>query len=290
MQFTLRALIVLLAVGATTANNCTSWHNCVGDCPFGTWSDTTIASIGRWASFNDNMDKAMDIMLKYPGVTSLDRGIVHLSLQYLCCYDIVQYSRYIDVISNYKWHSVNITFGKAVCNMDEGDPDHTSFIVLVDDKSQAALASLVKGFEAAMINAGIPVSQPRATMELFHSTIGVVNKHYDADAVINEINKAIPTFSPIPINLSNFLLIPVPLWEFFSDDSRSTGSSNAAAAEHASDTDGQTALLSGSPAQRAGGASTRAYGRAVPKSRLDADPDFQRLVQRYRSRHSWVPE
>ena len=31
---------------------------------------------------------------------------------------MTQYGKYIDVISKFKWHSVNVTYARAVCNMD----------------------------------------------------------------------------------------------------------------------------------------------------------------------------
>jgi len=205
-------------------NNCTSWYNCAGGCDFGKWSDTTIASIGRWKAFNDNCEKSMDIMQKHPGVKSLDRGIVHASLQYLCCYGSGEYNRYISVIDNFNWHSVNVTYGRAVCNSDAGDQEHNSLIVLMDDKSQKAMMDLIKGFEAALEAAGIHVNRTRDKQEPFHTTLGVVGKGYPVDSVLAEINGAIPNFSPTPINIKNFLLSPVPLWQFHSSDSRRAGS------------------------------------------------------------------
>jgi len=220
--------VVLLAVCQwwqyADANSCTSWYNCAsGSCAIGKWQDTTIASIGRWASFNDNCNKAIDIMQKHPGVTSTDRGIIHTSLQYLCCYGSGQYNLYVSIIDSLSWHSVNVTYGRAVCNSDEGDQNHNSLIVLLDEPSQKAMGDLVKSFEAAMIAHGLPVNRTRAVQEPFHTTLGVVAKGYPVDEVLAEINAAIPNFSPIPINIKNFLLMPAPLWEFHSSDSQAAG-------------------------------------------------------------------
>jgi len=204
-------LVVILCLSfvlpALAANNCTGWSNCKAPCKFGEWEDATIASVGRWAAFNDNCNKAIDIMSKYPGVLSTDRGKIHLTFQYLCCYDLPTFTKYINVIDNYKWHSVNVTYVKAVCNMDKGDPDHTSIIVLLDPPSQKIMSDVVTGFERAMVADAIPLPFNRSVMEPFHSTLGVVNKAYPIDKVLDEINAAIPSWSPVPINLKNFLLI-----------------------------------------------------------------------------------
>jgi len=206
----------------TSANNCTAWHNCPGGCNIGDWSDTTIASIGRWASLNSNCDKAIDIMEKYNGVESTDRGVIHTSIQYLCCYSIITYTKWISVMENYGWESVNVTFDRAVCNMDNNDSDHTSIIVLMDQASQTKMFSLVAGFEQEMEKHGITVKYPRSGMEPFHVTLGVVNKKYPVDQVLAEINEQVPMWSDVAINISNFLLIPVPVWEIKSNDSLSS--------------------------------------------------------------------
>jgi len=211
--------LIAFLVYVSTATNCTGWHNCPGGCGFGDWSDTTIASIGRWKSLNNNCNKAIDIMEKHKGVTSTDRGVIHTSLQYLCCYSIVTYTKWIDIMSSYSWASVNVTFDQAVCNMDNNDSDHTSIIVLMDQASQAVMFNLVSRFEAEMKAHGIPVKYPRSGMEPFHVTLGVVDSSYPVQQVVAEINQQITEWSDVPINISNFLLIPVPVWEMKSNDS-----------------------------------------------------------------------
>jgi len=212
--------VFVLAASSVEANNCTAWENCPGGCGFGDWSDTTIASIGRWKSLSDNCDKAIDIMEKHSGVESTDRGVIHTSLQYLCCYSIVTYTKWIDVINTYgSWASVNVTFDKAVCNMDNNDSDHTSIIVLMDAQSQQKMFDLVAYWESVMEEHGIPVKHPRSQMEPFHVTLGVVNKAYPVDQVVAQINEQVTSWSDVPINISNFMLIPVPVWELKSNDS-----------------------------------------------------------------------
>jgi len=158
-------------------------------------------------------------MEKYPGIKSTDRGVIHTSLQYLCCYGLGEYNKYIAVVNSFPWASVNVTYSRAVCNSDGGDEDHNSLIVLMDGPSQVRMQSLIKDFETALIAAGFHINRTRALQEPFHTTLGVVGKNYPVDAVLTEINNAIPVWSDVPINLKNFLLMPVPTWQFHSNDS-----------------------------------------------------------------------
>jgi len=75
--------------------------------------------------------------------------------------------------------------------------------------------TLVQRFEAAMVAAGLPVPQPRTTMEPFHSTLGVVDgTKYPVDQVLSQINSAVPVFTPIPITIANFVMGPFPIYIF----------------------------------------------------------------------------
>ncbi len=146
-------------------DTCTAWQNCIDSCSVsknGRWDDDTIAALGSWGSYANHANAAISIMNRYPGVISTDATFLHTTIQYLCCYDLLTYEKFVSVISNSVWQPINITFGQAVCNSDAGANNHTSIIVLYDEPSQQAMSALVGRFESALVAAGIPIPQPRS--------------------------------------------------------------------------------------------------------------------------------
>jgi hypothetical protein len=81
----------------------------------------------------------------------------------------------------------------------------------------------------------------------------------------------VPVWSPIPINVSNFLMVPLPIWEFSSHDHSSV-------------------VATGSPTRldRKNKASL-SYARKVPRREAESRPEFRELMQRYKKRYPWLP-
>jgi len=155
-----------------------------------------------------SIGRAVDVMRRYPGVTSDDRLDIHTTFMYICCVTQTEITEKIfPALDSVAWAPVNISYSRAVCNEDG------SIILMADDASQAAMAALVARFEAAVEAAGVPITTPRAQMEGFHMTIGTTNATYPMEAALAAINAAVPegtwTTDPFPISSFAFFL-PVP--------------------------------------------------------------------------------
>ena len=153
-----------------------------------------------------NIGKAVKIARTFPGVTSDDALIVHVTFQYICCVTVDEIEKKVmPALDSIKWAPVNVSFSSAICNVDG------SIILAADEATQLAMGALVKRFEAAIEATGIAVV-PRASMQPFHSTIATTDAGYDMAAALAAINAAIPSGSWAPsIAVKNFaFLVPVP--------------------------------------------------------------------------------
>ncbi len=140
-------------------------------------------------------------MQRYPGARSDDRFIVHLTLMYICCVtpDIAK-SILLPAFRAVVWVPLNISYSHAVCNVDG------SIILLADADTQSSLSALAVQFEQAAAARGF-VMQARATMEVFHTTIGTTNSSYPMERALADINSEIPLWTPHPVLFDSFWLL-----------------------------------------------------------------------------------
>eukprot|EP01112_Ceratiomyxa_fruticulosa_P015089 TRINITY_DN439_c0_g1_i1.p1 TRINITY_DN439_c0_g1~~TRINITY_DN439_c0_g1_i1.p1 ORF type:complete len:233 (-),score=23.51 TRINITY_DN439_c0_g1_i1:133-831(-) len=215
-------LIFLFVVSFLVCNvrsqNCTSYTNCPAHACNETQYNTDIIIFLEltmnkkgFQQFDNASKVALKIMGSEPGVITNDDLIFHTTLQYLCCYDIVQYNKVINVISKIQWKPFNITFGSAFCNFGgDGDASDNSIIIGLDAPSQVTVANFVDNVENAILNSGLPIIKRRANMEPFHSTLGVVSKGYPIDSILQKINQAIPVYNTEPIVVDSFTMLFPP--------------------------------------------------------------------------------
>jgi hypothetical protein len=194
--------------------SCINGTNCDdGGCEWYELSQATFVFLEEYSGepfdeFASNMKQAVSILEKYGTVITDDNYILHISLQYLCCYSVVQYWDIIDVLEKVPWQPINLTFTSTVC-ASGGDGD-LSILALVDQPTQQILANFVEQLEAAMTKAGIPVRKPRSKMEPFHSTVGVVPDSFPADQALKEVNQKIPIYNSKPMTISSFWMVVPP--------------------------------------------------------------------------------
>lgn len=202
-------LIIAAAVAAAAAPaSCSQLGYCPTNCtrPGATETDGLTLLDDR-AELVASVGRAVKIARTFPGVTSDDALVVHVSFQYICCVttdEIV--GKVFPALDAVKWAPVNVSFSSAICNKDG------SIILAVDDASQAALGAVVARFEAAIEAAGVAVV-PRSSMQGFHSTIATTSSGYAMEQALAAINAAIPpgSWTSAPVTLSSFaFLVPVP--------------------------------------------------------------------------------
>jgi hypothetical protein len=151
------------------------------------------------------------------GRATVESGkLLHMSLNYLCCYsDVhVELKTIKAVLSKIEWPPLNVSFDRAVWRIDgaEGSTptlasiEHQSILVLLDEQSQRLMHSLVADIETRIRAAGVDIHVPRAEQEPFHSTLGVVSgRSFPAEAALAAVRRVVPhgSWTPSgPITLS----------------------------------------------------------------------------------------
>jgi hypothetical protein len=91
-------------------------------------------------------------------------GGLHLSFQYLCCYNTTELAAIATAIAAVRWTPIDVTFTRIVCAASE-------FVALADPVSQGQLFGIVSQFEEAIADAGLPVYQFRAEQFAFHASL-----------------------------------------------------------------------------------------------------------------------
>jgi len=216
-------LVVCISFGA--AQNCSSYSTC-GSCDIIDYNNDLIAFLDQgpgdgFTQFYDSATAAINIMCQYPGVITNDDWILHMTIDYLCCYSVVTYGEIINIIAGVAWEPLNITFSNVICNYGgDGFSGLNSIVVMLDDDSQARAQAFIERFEAAINASGIPIHLPRSEQEPFHSTLGVVEGSYPIEEVIAQINQQLPVFNQQPIEISSFFSV-FPPWIFNSNSSSS---------------------------------------------------------------------
>jgi 2'-5' RNA ligase len=193
-------------------------------CGFLEYSTDFIALLGDkgertgYAQFYASFAKAVNILRSYPGVISDDYYVPHLTIQYLCCYTPMQWTRIIEAVNAVQWAPFNLTFQKVICNNGgDGFKSLISLIIVLDQKSQTLLGNFVDRLERAIKAAGIPIHRPRTEQELFHSTLGVVTGDYPVAKVMDQINTAIKVWNTVPMMVDSFWSF-LPPWQFHAND------------------------------------------------------------------------
>eukprot|EP00039_Didymoeca_costata_P010834 m.146895 g.146895 ORF g.146895 m.146895 type:complete len:220 (-) comp14978_c0_seq7:1311-1970(-) len=107
---------------------------------------------------------AMEAVQQFGPVSNPSIGSLHLSFQYLCCYNDTELQHVSEVIHAVKWQPINVTFSRIVCAAGE-------FVALASPTSQGDLFGVVSAMEEAMAVAGIAVHRYRAAQFAFHVSL-----------------------------------------------------------------------------------------------------------------------
>ena len=107
---------------------------------------------------------AMDAVQRFGPLANPSVASLHLSFQYLCCYNHTELAGIARAIRAVKWAPVSATFNRIVCAAGE-------FVALASPASQGQLFGVVAALEEAMARAGYPVHRYRAAQFAFHVSL-----------------------------------------------------------------------------------------------------------------------
>ena len=201
------ALTASAAPAAPAPASCSPLRYCPDNCTRAGAGETDgISLLDDRPELYASVGRAVAVARSFPGVTSDDKLVVHITFQYICCVTDDEISgKVFPALDSVKWAPLNVSFDRAICNVDG------SIILAVDAASQAAMGALVARFEAAVAAAGVAVV-PRASMQGFHVTIATTGPGYAMAAALAAINAAVlPGAWTAPITLTGFaFLTPIP--------------------------------------------------------------------------------
>eukprot|EP01103_Thecamoeba_quadrilineata_P018883 TRINITY_DN7430_c0_g1_i1.p1 TRINITY_DN7430_c0_g1~~TRINITY_DN7430_c0_g1_i1.p1 ORF type:complete len:249 (-),score=46.23 TRINITY_DN7430_c0_g1_i1:40-720(-) len=207
------------------SQTCSNTTNCDAKCRGLEYnSDSVIplltqADIG-FIEFQEKANKAIKIIRQYPGVVGNEDLDLRMTLQYFCCYAPHQYDQVAEAIRSVVWEPFDLKFSTAECysggNRNASD---SSIVVVLDNKTQKQVASVVEAFETAIVARGVPVKTPRSDQQPFHVILGIVDSTYPVEEVLTSINNEIDTWNRFPIKVTNFF-IGIPPNYFFANGTK----------------------------------------------------------------------
>jgi len=159
-----------------------------------------------------NMQKAVHILSSYGSLITTDRLLPHITIQYLCCYSLGEYSKIADAIRKVKWKPLPVTFANLTCNVGGDDMQSArSLIIRLSRDSQNTLAHFVEEVEHIMENEmNIPVHRRRKDQEFFHSTLAVVREDYPVKEALLEVNNELRNWTTTPILIDSMIMLFPP--------------------------------------------------------------------------------
>ena len=199
--------------------------DCPVACTKGASSFTSIYPVGTYVGaaadqFRASMLLAGQVLQRLGSNTTVikvESGAgLHVSFNYLCCYDILQRAAIRNVLHSIQWPPLNISFRAPVWRIDNtvvpgskvDTAHHFSIIVLLDEASNARMEAWVATVEQTLRDHGLPIHLARSKQQPFHSTLGVVDGlEYAAEAALEAINKAVPPHtwtSQLTLQVPNF--------------------------------------------------------------------------------------
>ena len=159
----------------------------------------------------DNFLKAISILESFGPLKSKDLFDIHVSFQYLCCYNLADYEKIIKIYKSVPWKPFKISLSKVVC-IKSGDT--ISIVALVNNNTQNILAKYVSTIETKMNEIGVNVTIPRSSKEPFHATIAVVDSSFPISNAVKAVNDAIRVWSTYPAVI-NIIWLDLPFHMFF---------------------------------------------------------------------------
>ena len=165
-----------LPPGATSAGfECTSAEYCPASCPAPALS-AAVPMVGstRLLMGNSTGERQLHaavtrmvgaVTQRFGNVTNDMSGGLHLSFQYLCCYNRTELARVEAAMASVAWEPVRVSFRRLVCAA-------SMVLALVDPAAQGALFAVVSAIEEAMAAAGIGARfRLRAEQAPFHASL-----------------------------------------------------------------------------------------------------------------------
>ena len=207
--FAARGTCAACSVGMSETFPSEGGADCAFACNVGTTGQTnfdTTFELGDMktaasAALKKSMLAADDVILSFGHkdviATPRTHGThIHMSFNYFCCYSEEDLKTIHEVLTAYDWPTqLEVSFDQPTIRIDSGADkvEHYSYILLLDEASQAKMHSVMDGVEAAVRAAGVDVHVPRRLQEPFHSTLAVVDgRNFPAVAALEAVNAAVP--------------------------------------------------------------------------------------------------
>ena len=207
---TAAVLLVLVSRAGADNLNCEAAEYCnAATCPAGaiTMAGTLHPLMGNSTGeqqLRASVRLAMKAVQLFGPLRNPSIGGLHLSFQYLCCYNQTELAGISRAIRAVKWEKVPVTFTRIVCAGSE-------FVALASPAAQGALFGVVSAFEEAMAQAGYPVHRFRAAQFAFHASLfqppyGAQFPNNSYTAMLAAANAALPPggLNTEPIEVASF--------------------------------------------------------------------------------------
>ena len=168
------ALALGLLPGAP-GSECTSAEYCPAACP-GADNATAVPMAGSLHLLTGNSTgerqlkgavvRMVDaVTTRFGPVTDDMSDGLHLSFQYLCCYNLTELARIETAMASVQFRPVQVTFRRVVCAA-------SMVLALADPAAQGALFGIVAAIEEAMAAAGVHIRfRFRAEQAPFHASL-----------------------------------------------------------------------------------------------------------------------
>lgn len=128
---------------------------------------------------------------------------LHLSFQYMCCYNRTELARIEAVMAAVRWRPINVRFTRVVCAA-------SMALGLADPAAQGALFAVVSTIEEALATAGLGVrvrfraEQAPFHVSLFYANVGHTGNISDVIALAQSTIAASGGFNTEPIVVDSF--------------------------------------------------------------------------------------
>ena len=204
------AFVVLVVTVGADDLNCEAAEYCnAATCPAGavTMAGTLHPLMGNSTGeqqLRASVRRAMEAVQRFGPLSNPSIDGLHLSFQYLCCYNQTDLAGISQAIRAVKWEMVPVTFTRIVCAAGE-------FVALTSPASQGRLFGVVSALEEAMARAGYPVHRFRAAQFAFHASLfqppyGAQHPNNSYTEMLAAANAALPAggLNTEPIEVASF--------------------------------------------------------------------------------------
>ena len=207
--------VVALGLPSALASACTSAAYCPATCAGTSWAGAgavPMAGSLRMLTGNSTGERQLKASVirmvdavsnRFGPVRNDMSGGLHLSFQYLCCFNGTELPRVAAAMATVRWQPIRVSFTRVFCA-------GSMALALADPAAQGALLGVVSAIEEAMVVAGLGVRiRCRAEQAPFHASLFAVDAGNTTDlaAVIALAQSTIPAGGSLnaePILIESF--------------------------------------------------------------------------------------